>query len=515
MLKMNIFLKFIISLSVIIIQIGNILAQSQVQNSNGKKIEIVNSDSLTFDKSRGSDVKLLYGHVIFRQDNVLMYCDSAKFYSESNLFDAYSNIHILQGDTVEVWGDSLNYNGESKLAQLRGSVKMRDRKMVLTTKKFDYDMNASMGKYFGGGRIVDEDNILTSKLGIYYSNKKELFFKDQVVLHNKEYDVLTDTLKYNTITDMSYFFGPTHMVNKDSHVFTKKGWYNSKTDVCQLEKNSKVEDKEKRIYGDSIYYDKKHKFGRVSSNVVIRDTAQHITVTGKYAYFTEKPEYYLVRDSVVMIKEFEGDTLFLHSDTLVGFTIDTVKDNRIIKAYSHVRFFKSDIQGKCDSLVYKTKDSLISMNKIPVLWSDKSQITAKLITIHMKNDEVDHANIDDMAFIISQEDDTVNFNQVKGAKMIAYFKNRKFSKLDVLKNGETIYFMRDEKTLSGINKAICENLTVIFKNEEVNEVVFRKKPSGTMYPPNKVTEKETRLEDFKWQSVVRPKNKNDLFRWVE
>jgi len=491
------------------------LLQSQTTTTSGRKIEIINSDSLKFDKSRGADLKLLYGHVIFKQDNVLMYCDSARFYSVNNLFDAFSNIHIIQGDTVDVWGDSLKYNGDSKLAQLRGVVKMRDRKTILTTHMFDYDMNASLGKYFGGGKIVDEENTLTSKTGIYYSNKKELYFKDQVVLHNKEYDVLTDTLRYNTNTHIAYFLGATHMVNKDSHVFTKKGWYNTKTDIVQLEKNSRVENKEKRIYGDSIYYDRKKKYGRVFKNVVIRDTTQHITVKGQYAYFKEKPEYYLVKDSVIMEKDLDGDTLFLHADTLIGYALDTITDNRIIKAYHKVRFFKTDIQGKCDSLVYITKDSVIIMNKVPVLWSDKSQITAKLISIHLKNKEVDHVNIDDMAFIVSQENDSVNFNQVKGAKMIAYFKNRKFSKLDVMKNGETIYFMRDGTSLTGINKANCENLTVIFKNEEVEEVIFRKKPTGTMYPSNKVTEKETRLQDFRWQNEVRPKNRFDLFRWVE
>ena len=488
----------------------------EVNAQGKKKIEIVNSDSLTFDKSRGADLKLLYGHVIFKQDNVLMYCDSARFYSVSNLFDAFSNIHMVQGDTIDVWGDTLNYNGETKLAQLRGTVKMRDRKMILTTHSFDYDMNASLGKYFGGGKIVDDGNVLTSKIGVYYSNKKELFFKDHVTLHNKEYDIVTDTLRYATNTHIAYFLGPTHMLTKDnSHVFTKRGWYNTKTDVAQLERDSKVEDKEKRVTGDSIYYDRKKGFGRAFRNVVILDTTQHIKVKGQYAYFKEKPEYYMVKDSVKMEKQFEGDTLFLHADTLIGFTIDTVKNNRIIKAYHKVRFFKTDIQGKCDSLVYKTKDSVIIMNKVPVLWSDKSQITAKLISIYLKNNEVDRATIDDMAFIVSQENDSVNFNQVKGAKMIAYFKNRKFSKLDVFKNGETVYFMRDGTSLTGVNKASCENLTVLFKNEEVDEVIFRKKPIGTMYPPRKVTEKETKLQDFRWQSDVRPKDRFDLFRWIE
>ena len=486
---------------------------SHAQNS--KKIEIINSDSLTFDKSRGSDMKILHGHVIFKHDNVIMHCDSARFLSENNLFDAFSNIHIIQGDTIDVWGDSLKYNGNTKLAQLRGNVKMKDRKMTLTTQFLDYDMNASLGKYFNNGKIVNEENTLTSNSGIYYSNKKEFFFKKNVVLHNKENDVFTDTLRYNTNTELATFLGPTRMFGKDSRAFTKKGWYKTKLDIVQLEKESWVHNTSKQLNGDTIYYDHKKGNGRVFSNVIIHDTTQHATIKGRYAYFKEKPEYYLVKDSVLMEKEFEGDTLFLHADTLIGFTIDTVKDNRIIKAYHKVRFYKTDIQGKCDSLVYKTKDSVIVMHTKPILWAEKSQITAKKISIFLKNNEIDKVNIDEMAFIVSQDEDTVNFNQVKGARMIAYFKKRKFSKLDVSKNGETIYYMRNGKDLTGVNKAICDNLTVKFKNDEVDEVIFRNKPSGTMYPPSKVTEKETKLQDFSWLNTIRPKNRYDLFRLVE
>src|ERR1035437_3347505 len=337
--------------------------ENQSQPSLSKKIEIINSDSLKFDRKRGAELKLLYGHVIFKQDNVMMYCDSAHFFSAQNQFNAYSKIHIIQGDTIDIWGDSLQYAGNIKLAQIRGNVKMRDRKTILTTQKFDYDMNASIGKYFEGGKIIDEENTLISINGTYFSNKKELFFKTNVKLKNKEYDLITDTLRYNTNTHIATFCGPTRMFNKDAQVFTKKGWYNSRTDVSQLEKDSWVHDKEKRISGDSIYYDRRKKWGHVNGHVTIIDTAQQSTVKGNYAYFKEKPEYYLVRDSVLMLKEFEGDPLFLHADSLIGFTTDTVKNYRIVKAFHKVRFFKSDIQGKCDSLVYKTQDSIIIMHR--------------------------------------------------------------------------------------------------------------------------------------------------------
>ena len=480
-----------------------------------KKIEIVNSDSLTFDKSRGSDVKLLYGHVVFRQDNVLMYCDSAHFYSENNLFDAYSNIHIVQGDTVEAWADSLKYNGNQKLAQMRGNVKMRDRKTILTTRYFDYETNSGIGKYYEGGKIIDEENTLTSQIGVYYSAKKELFFKTAVVLHNKAYDILTDTLKYNTNTNIAYFLGSTNVLKDESRLFTKKGWYNTKTDICVLLKDSWFRDKEKYLKGDSIFYNKKKGFATLFKNIVINDTSQHLTIKGNYAYYKEKPEYFSVTDNMILEKIFDDDTLHLHADTLVGFKNDTINDNRIIKTFHKVRFFKPDIQGKCDSMVYLTKDSVMTLFGKPVMWSDKNQISGKDIKILFKNDEVKSVTVDEMAFVISQEKDTVEFNQIKGSKFTAHFVKGQFSRLDIKKNGETIYYMKDDNKLTGINKAICENLTVYYKNNEIHEVVFRKKPIGTLYPPDQIKYDETFLSNFDWNIKIRPKNKNDILIWKE
>lgn len=501
------FLKFFL-FNIFILFLHSVSAQTVTH-----RIEILNTDSLKFDKARGADLKLLYGHVSFRQDNVIMNCDSARFYSEANLFDAYSNIHILQGDSIDVWGDSLKYDGNIKLAQLRGKVKMRDKKMILTTQNFDYDLRNNVGQYFNGGKIIDENNVLTSKIGKYLAKSKELFFKDQVNLVNKDYKIITDTLRYLTTTHTAYFLGPTYVLSENSKLYSERGWYNTKTDIAQVEKKSYYVNKEKWLSGDSIYFDKRKGFGRAYRNVVIRDTTKHLAIKGNYAYYKEKPEYYLVTGKAVMEKEFNKDTLFLHADTLVGFMQDTAKKARIIKAYHKVRFFKSDIQGLCDSLVYLAKDSLIEMHQKPVIWSEKSQITGKEVKIQLKGSEIDKVLINNAAFLVSQDIDTIQFNQVKGANMIAYFKNGSFYKLDVNKNGETLYFMKDGDALSGINKAICDNLVVYFKNEEVDEVVFKKDPTGTMFPAKQLHEIDLRLQDFKWLDAFRPVDRSDIFKW--
>ncbi|HRN42329.1 MAG TPA: OstA-like protein, partial [Vicingus sp.] len=88
------------------------------------QIEVLNANSLEFDQSLGNNAKRLIGDVQFKHDNALMFCDSAYFYSETNSMDAFGRVRITQGDTLQLFGDSLNYSGVTKKALLRGNIKL-------------------------------------------------------------------------------------------------------------------------------------------------------------------------------------------------------------------------------------------------------------------------------------------------------------------------------------------------------------------------------------------------------
>lgn len=480
-----------------------------------KQIEIVNTDSLKYDRERGVDLKLLYGNVVFKHQNTLMYCDSAHFYSDANLFDAFGHVKINQGDSITALGDSLHYDGGKDMARLRGNVTLTDDKTVLTTHFLDYDIKKQMGVYFNGGKIVDSNNTLTSVHGKYLANADEFIFRKDVVLHNEDCDVLSDTLVYNTETNVARLLGPSHVVSEDHYLYTERGWYNTSREEAFLDKKSRYKNKEKRISADTIRYDKKKGEGRAYGRVTIHDTTMRATVKGGYAFYRDMPEYAYVVDSMVMEKELDGDTLYVHGDTLEIKATDSTKKVRVMKVYNHVRFFKNDLQGKCDSMVYKTADSTLYMIKKPVLWSGVQQVTGVTIRIHIKDDEVDRVYIDKAAFLVSQDDDTSNYNQVKGVNMIAYFEGGEFRKLDVVSSGQTIYYMRDGEDLSGVNKADCEDITLFFKENEVDEVLFKKHPSGTMFPLDDFKQGQTTLDGFKWFESIKPRDKHDIFEWKE
>jgi lipopolysaccharide export system protein LptA len=360
---------------------------------------------------------------------------------------------------------------------------------------------------------VDSANTLTSEIGKYFANTEEFNFRTNVKLHNTDYDMLSDTMSYFTKVKTVHFFGPTTAVSEDHILYTERGWYNTEVDLAKLEKNSRYKNKEKRMSADTIIYDKKHGIGKAYSRVVMHDTTLHATIYGDYAYYKEKPEYLYVVDSLVVEKVFDNDTLFLHADSLVVVLEDTAKKTRNMKAYHKVRFYKKDLQGKCDSMVYRTADSTLYMMKDPVLWSEKNQVSGTKIRIHEQKGEVDKIFIDKSAFLVSQDSDTLNFNQVKGVNMIAYIKEGNFWKLDVISEGQTLYYMRDGEELSGVNTTECENITVFFRDNEVDEVLFKRSPKGTMFPASEFNDDLSKLPDFKWLENIKPVSKRDIFNW--
>jgi hypothetical protein len=245
------------------------------------------------------------------------------------------------------------------------------------------------------------------------------------------------------------------------------------------------------------------------------DTAQNVIIKGNFAIYHPDNERALVTDSALLIQVTEGDSLFIHADTIRS-DLDSTAKYRILKAYHKVRMFRQDLQGKCDSLCYSTVDSTLQFHGRPVLWSDSSQLTADFIQMFMVNQKIDRMELRNSAFMISRED-TAKYTQIKGKTMMGYFKNGRIQKLVVKGNGQTIYFLKEEKSVDyiGMNKTSSTDVIIYMKDNKPDNIVLITKPEGTLFPMNEVTQEEMYLKDFKWQEDKKPKRKEDIFKWVE
>src|SRR5688572_17745422 len=349
------------------------------------QVEIENADSFEGDESLGKNVSRLLGNVRFRHQGALMYCDSAYLYQLTNSLDAFGKIRIVQGDSIQLTGDFLNYNGNTRQAKVTGNVVMTDRDMVLHSNVLNYNMNTETAEYFDGGEIKDKQNTLTSKSGYYFSRERMVFFKDSVKLTNPKYYINADTLKYQTVTKVALFEGPTHIYsngNDSSIIYCEKGWYNTLTEKSVFTMNPVIYSKENRLSGDSLVYDNTTTIGIAYNNVSISDTIQKVIISGDYGYSDDRNKIALVTQRAMLTKVFDEDSLFLHADTLYA-RQDTITQDRFWMAYHGVRIYKRDLQGKCDSLVYRSSDSTINFYNEPILWSDANQLTATFMNMQI------------------------------------------------------------------------------------------------------------------------------------
>lgn len=484
-------------------------------NKNVTLIYLENSETLSFDQQINPDVQILKGNVRFRHDNALMYCDSAYFYEKANSLDAFGHVKIVQADTLFVFGDYLFYDGNVKLAKLRHNVRLLNRKTTLTTDSLNYDRIANLAYYYTGGKIVDTENILTSVWGQYSTATSDALFKQQVKLVNKNFTMDTDSLLYNTKTKIANIVSPTQIVyQEETRINSSRGWYNTETERSMMFDRSTVNHKDgKTMVGDTVFYDKKHKYGEAFTNVELNDTVNKSTLYGDYVFYDENTKNGLATDSALFVDWSGNDKMYVHADTLFRIR-DSIFDN--IKANYHVRFFRSDVQGLCDSLFYNGKDSIVYLHYKPVLWSDNNQLSGNSMRIFIKNKQVNKVNIEQEAITI-QHNDSVYFNQLAGKEIVAYLDSNELRKIDVNGNAETVFYPVDDKdsTIIGLNKTQSSFIAMYLKKKKIDRVVLTSTSSGTMYPLDKVTDAELYLKNFHWLDELRPRSWQDLFLHYE
>lgn len=467
------------------------------------------ADYMEYDQDIAGGAYRLIANVVFTHEGALMYCDSAYFYPNTNSLDAFSRVHINQADTLNLYSDFLHYDGNTRIAEVRRNVRLLGRNTKLTTNELDFDLGRNVGYYTRHADIESGDNQLSSMQGYYYSNQQMYYFRDSVVLTNPDYTIYSDTLRYHTPTRIAYFYGPTEIIGDSSYIYCEDGWYNTETDKSMLKEKALVKNKNQIIRGDSLYYERETGFGVGYSHVELFDEVQNIILRGNHAVIYQDTDRALLTDSAQFIYITQDDSLYIHADTLRS--LPDSAGNRQLLAYYGVRVFKSDLQGICDSLYYSTTDSILRLYEKPVLWSGTNQLSADYIEIWTRNKQIDQLHMQQMAFIINQED-SGKFNQIKGRSMIGYFRNNELFKIVTKGNGQTVYYARDNNELIGVNIAQSSDLTIWLKDNKPEKISFRVKPVGTLYPLDAAPREELILRDFKWLDYLRPKKREDIFK---
>lgn len=474
-----------------------------------KEVEIEHADALLHNEAIIANAQRLIGNVQIRHQNIRMSCDSAYSYTNVNMVDGFGHVHIIKDDTLHLYADFVNYNGDTKWAKAKGHVKLVNKSITLTTDSLNYDMNRGIGYYDNYGTIVDSTSTLTSQIGEYYVDLDKAYFKTEVKTVTEDYTLESDTLIYELKTGTASIVGPTNIYNEKNNLYAIDGYYNTRTGKADLYKRPVITSKEQQVTADSIFYDKVSGDGIAKGRANIHDVKNRMIVKGNLAIYNDIQKVSQVTDSAQFWYYSERDTLFLHADTLKTVP-DSIPDEKIVKAYFNVRFYRIDMQGKCDSLVYWTRDSTLQMFREPVVWSGANQMTSDYIEMITQDKENQTVEMKDNAFIIAQEDSS-KFNQIKGRDMTGYIRNKDLYKIDVDGNGESIYYARDDNGIIGLNKAQGSNILIFLKERKVTRIVFITSPDGQLTPVNEILEEEKTLPGFIWLDEIRPKSSTDIF----
>ncbi|WP_270758433.1 OstA-like protein [Parabacteroides merdae] len=477
------------------------------------KVYLIHSNTLSFDKAVKPDAQILNGDVCFRHDSSYMYCDSAYFFEQTNSLEAFSNVRMEQGDTLFVYGDYLFYDGNTQVAYLRENVRMENGQVTLFTDSLNYERIPNIGYYFEGGLIVDSLNQLSSFYGQYSPETKLAVFNDSVQVENPDFTLYSDTLHYDTESKVATILGPSVIVSDSGTIHTSRGWYDTVNNTSLLLDQSQVESGEKILIGDSIFYNRDTGMGEVYGNMSLIDTAQHVTLQGEYGYYNEQTGYAFATDSARFLEYSQGDTLFLHADTLQMVTVDSVY--REIKAYYGVRFYRTDMQGVCDSMQFNTRDSVLYMYTEPVLWNEQYQLYGDTIAIYMNDSTIEYAHVIQFAFA-AQHVDSSYYNQLKGNDLKAYFEGQAVHQIDVAGNAESIFYpLEKDGAKVGMNETKSGFLTIWVKDNKLDKLKIWPSPVGSMTPIPDLKPDQKMLKDFYWFDYLRPKNRDDIYEVVK
>lgn len=496
---------FFIPYCLLLLSVPGIFAQTP------KKIVVENADFSDVNQELMPDALLLTGNVKVNHDGVVLTCNKAYFFQKENYLKAFGNVQLVQGDTLYLNSKYAEYNGNFKKAFATGNAVMTSPDATLATDTINFDRNVQEVFYNTKGTIVNKDNTLVSKSGRYYVTEKKFRFLTEVTLTNPKYVVKSNHLDYYSNSGHTYLLGPSTITSKANYIYTEKGFYDTKKNLAHFLRKSYIRYDDRLIEGDSLYYNRNIEFASATRNVKITDSINRGIVKGHYAEVYKLKDSMFVTKRAVAVNFVDNDSVYIHGKKLM---VTGKEGERILRAFNNVRFYKTDMSGKCDSIHSNSKTALTKLIGNPILWNGESQITGDIMHLIGDNTtkKLDSLKVLNNTFLVSRDTLGTGFNQVKGLNLFGKFREGKLHDVDVIKNTEVIYYSRNEANeLVGINKSVSSKINLILENNAIETITFFKNVDGDLYPEADLPENARKLRGLVWRGDERIKSKDDIF----
>ncbi|MBQ8702816.1 MAG: hypothetical protein IJ524_00380 [Bacteroidales bacterium] len=465
-----------------------------------------------------SDIWILYRHVRAVHEGMVLDADSAHYNTRENSFMAFRDVTIQLSDTTFIYGQRLHYDGNTRVVDIwDDTVVFLDGGTQLLANHLTYERNRATAYYTEWGYGSSQDRNLFSRQGEYNSDLKQFYIYNDVELTDSTMRLVTDTLLYNTETSVAHFESPTYIYSDSSTIYSELGDYNTDTRFAISYRASHVDNQGRTIDSDTLFYDETREYGRARGHVVIVDSTNELTCTGRYGETSQADGFSFVTDSAHVLFIDNGDSLFLHADT-VYVTSDSANQLETVRANYHVKVYRRDAQAMCDSAFYRAPDSTLLLYKSPVLWYEHYQCVADTIELLHDSSGMRQAWLRNDCFALQQVDRD-KFNQLKGHQGAVYFREGEPDYADVEGNAQMVFYITEEDTagrtvLVGVNAGVGTSMRIYFDSTRAPvRVVTYDNPDMQTYPVGMLPAELKRLPDFRWLPERRPRKPEDVFVW--
>ncbi len=207
--------------------------------SDTQKLKIETAAVIEYFLKNGREIQKLSGTVRMRQENTLIYCDTAVL--DKDFAILRGNVVIAQGDTVKAFADSAHYDAATKISDLFNKVVLVNGKQQLFTERLRYDTGNKIATYTTGGTMTNGKSQVVSRRGTYLVDQKEVLLKGNVVVTDPEFTMRTDTMTFNTEAQLVRFVAPTLISQRGSKIYTESGFYDMENDFAEFDQNPQYE----------------------------------------------------------------------------------------------------------------------------------------------------------------------------------------------------------------------------------------------------------------------------------
>ncbi len=483
-------------------------------------------------------LQTLAGDAMVSQGNTTLSGDSIVLNQRTGVAEVFGSVHINDADSVNTYANYLRYISKERIAYLKKNVKLTDGKGTLLTDDLVYNVGTGIATYQGGGKVLNGKTTLTSADAVYYSDTKDVYFKKYVHLTDPKYDIVADSLLYNTQLKEAHFIAPTRIKTPDGKIVnTTNGIYNLNTGESNFFDRTSFSDSGHYVIANKIFNDDKKGISILEGNAKVVDSLNKVIVIGNRIERNSRENSFLATQKPVMIFYNKKDSTYLTADTLFSglrkfdssakqrfSRVDTMQNKQVFSAipandtiryfigFSHVKIYNDSAQAVSDSLYYSTEDSVFRLFKEPVLWNGKSQIAGDTMYLFTEKQNPKRLYVFNNSIVINQANPAM-YNQAAGRTLNAYFVNGEIDYTRIKGSpAETVFYPQDEDSAYiGMNRCSGDVADVYFIKKEVNKIKFINDVDGILYPLRQIPADKKYLKNFKWQDKRRPKNKLDLF----